>query len=115
MRIMVVHPGAQFSVADVYAGWDEALKEHGQTVQEYNLGELLQFYDSAYLLTGTKSTQGLEQFKKAFTHEQAIEVAASRALGTVLQFVPDVLFVVSGFFLNPRMLDLLRSRGIKIV
>lgn len=115
MRIMVVHPGAQFSVADVYTGWVEALKEHGQTVQEYNLGELLQFYDSAYLLTGTKSAQGLEQFKKALTHEQAIEMAAARVLGTVLQFVPDVLFVISGFFLNPRMLDLLRSRGIKIV
>lgn len=115
MRILVVHPGAQFSVSDCYTGWVEALKEHGQTVQEFNLGELLQFYDSAYLLTGTKSAQGLEQFRKALTHEQAIEMAAARVLGTVLQFVPDVMFAVSGFFLNPRMLDLLRSRGIKIV
>jgi len=115
MRILVVHPGAQFSVSDCYTGWVEALKGHGQTVQEFNLGELLQFYDSAYLLTGTRSQQGLEQFRKALSHEQAIEMAAARVLGTVLQFVPDVMFVVSGFFLNPRMLDLLRSRGIKIV
>lgn len=112
---MVVHPGAQFSVADCYTGWVEALREHGQTVQEFNLGELLQFYDSCYLITGTKSMQGFEQFKKALSHEQAIEMAASRALGTVLQFAPDVIFIVSGFFMNPRMLDLLRSRGIKIV
>ena len=109
-------PGCSiFSVADCYTGWTEALREQGQTVQEYNLGELLQFYDSAYLMTGTKSQQGLEQFRKALSHEQAIEMAAARALGTVLQFVPDVMFVVSGFFLNPRMLDLIRSRGIRIV
>jgi spore maturation protein CgeB len=115
LRILVVHPGAQFSVSDCYDGWVEALREQGQTVQEFNLGELLQFYDSAYLMTGTKSLQNLEQFRKALSHEQAIEMAAARMLGTVLQFMPDVIFAVSGFFLNPRMLDLLHSRGIKIV
>ncbi len=115
MRILVVHPGAQFSVSDVYTGWVEALRGYGQTVQEFNLGELLTFYDSAYLMTGTKSMQGLEQFRKAFTHESAIHASVDRLIGTIWKFGPEVIFMVSGFFIAYELLDVLKRRGYKIV
>ena len=41
MKILVVHPGPDFSVHDVYAGWVEALRAHGATVAEYNLNDRL--------------------------------------------------------------------------
>lgn len=37
MRVLVVHPGPDFSVADVHAGWTEALRELGCEVASYNL------------------------------------------------------------------------------
>jgi hypothetical protein len=37
MRILVVHPGPDFSVHDVYAGWTEALNDLGCEVAVYNL------------------------------------------------------------------------------
>lgn len=37
MKILVIHPGPDFSVHDVYAGWVHALKALGCQVFEYNL------------------------------------------------------------------------------
>jgi hypothetical protein len=41
MRILVIHPGPDFSVHDVYAGWVFALKQLGCQVFEYNLNDRL--------------------------------------------------------------------------
>ena len=49
MRILVAHPGPAWSVQDVYAGWVEGLREIGQHVIEFNLGDRLVFYANAHL------------------------------------------------------------------
>jgi spore maturation protein CgeB len=93
----------------------EALRGHGQAVQEFNLGDLLIFYDSAYLMTGTQSPQGMEQFRKAFSHEAAIHASVDRMICTIWKFQPEVIFIVSGFFLSHEMYNVLRRRGYKTV
>lgn len=37
MRILLVHPGPDFSVHDVFTGWQEGLKEAGVEVASFNL------------------------------------------------------------------------------
>lgn len=115
MRILVVHPGAHFSVADVYTGWVEAFREQGHQVQPFNLGDLLTYYDSMFLHTGVKNHQGMEQFKKGMTAEQAVWASVDRMLATIWKFGPQVIFIVSCFFIPNDLLDVFKRRGYKVV
>jgi hypothetical protein len=49
---MVVHPGPSFSVADVFEGWVEALRDLGQHVLTYNLDDRLTWYGSVFRRVG---------------------------------------------------------------
>lgn len=41
MRILMVHPGPDFSVHDVFTGWREAFEELGIEVAAYNLAQMI--------------------------------------------------------------------------
>jgi hypothetical protein len=109
MRIVVCHPGPSFSVADVHAGWVEALRELGQHVIEFNLDDRLVLYDSAYL----QVDKG--KFKKAVPPETAVELAVNGLYATLYKTRPDVLLVVSAFMVPPELLDLARWYGTRVV
>lgn len=109
MRILAAHPGPQFSVADVYAGWVEALRGLGVQVVEYNLAERLTFYDSA-LLEVDKHT-----LRKALSREQATELAVNGLYAALYKTRPDVLLIVSGFFYPTELLETARSYGTRVV
>jgi spore maturation protein CgeB len=115
VRILIGHPGPSFSVADVYAGWREALTDLGVTVSAYNFDDRLTLYDAAYLDTGIFAAGGIRQFRKALDPDQAILLAANGLLSACFQFWPDVVLLVSGFLLPSGMLDLIRSRRIRVV
>lgn len=108
MRWVVAEPGPSFSVQDVHNGWVEALRELGQHVIEFNLGERLAFYGNAHLEQGG-------EFKPALTPEQAYDLAVNTLYATLYQAWPDVLLVVSGFFVPPRLLDRARRSRTRIV
>jgi hypothetical protein len=59
-RALVVCPGPEFSVADVYHGWIKGLQLNGYDVMPYNLGDRLTWAHHAYL----KAHDG--EFHKAF-------------------------------------------------
>lgn len=115
MRWLVVHPGPQFSVHDVYVGWTEALRALGEDVLEFNLHERLQVYDAALLETGSVSPGGHPEVRKAFTREQAIMAAIQGVTGACYTWWPDVVLGVSAFFLPSWHLDVMRDRGHKVV
>lgn len=104
MRAVVVHPGPQFSVHDVYIGWCDALAELGCTVVRYNLDERLTFYAAA-------STEG----RSLCTAEQAIELAVNGIYATLYKAQPDVLVVISGFYIPQTLLEVVRRRGTQVV
>ena len=108
-RVLLIHPGPAFSVHDVYVGWREGLEAVGANVATYNLHDRLVFYDRTYMLVTEN------QFRKALTPDQAIELATNGVLSACYQFWPDVVVVVTGFLIKATMLDLLRSRGHKVV
>lgn len=115
MRWLVGHPGPNFSVHDVHAGWVEALTGLGERVAVYNLDSRLTFFDAAMLETGRKDEHGHVEFRKALSHEKAIELAASGILSACYQLLPDVVLLVSPFFMPPDLLDIIRMRGSKVV
>lgn len=110
MRVVLVHPGPSFSVHDVYIGWLEALRALGCHVIEYNLDNRLAFYDQALMPT---EYQG--RFRKALTSDQAIELAVNGLYSTLYKAQPDLLFVVSGFFVPVDVYDRAREYGTRIV
>jgi len=115
MRWLIVHPGPQFSVHDVYAGWVEALKALGEDVLEFNLDKRIQVYDAALLETGTLDADGHPEVRKAFAREQALAAAVQGITSACYTWWPHVVLGVSAFFLPAWYLDVMRDRGHRVV
>lgn len=109
MRILVAQPGPHFSVHDCYVGWVEALRELGCKVAEFNLSERLTFYDAAMVEAGPNLV------RKALSAEKAQELAVNGLYAALYKVVPDVLFVVSAFFVPHELMDLARRYGTRVV
>lgn len=109
MRWLVCQPGPSFSVADVHAGWCEALRELGQHVEEFTLADRLVFYNEAYI----KTDEG--EYRKALDPEAAVHHALNGLAAGLFKFRPHVLLVVSGFFTDTDLLDQARNTGTTVV
>jgi spore maturation protein CgeB len=117
-RILIVHPGPDFSVADVYRGWQKALSKLGHTVMTYNTNDRLTFYGRA--LMEDPEQEACEHGRKAVKSAMpdgasAIQMAVKGLFETCFVFWPEVIFFVSGFYMTPAMLQVLRTRRMKIV
>jgi hypothetical protein len=119
VRWLIGHPGPQFSVADVYEGWAEALRNLGEQVFTFNLDKRLQFFDAACIgeegSTDPADPDAPRIFRKAMTREVAIETAAHEIIKPLFLSWPDVVFLVSAFFMPPYLLDAMRGRGMRVV
>lgn len=104
MKVLVVHPGAHFSVADVHNGLVKGLKANGCEVGVFNLDDRLDFYTAAHieLEDGT--------MRKAFPEDAAIEMAAKGIETVCYEWWPDVVLIVSGFFVPPKVWAVLARR-----
>lgn len=110
MRVLVVRPGPDFSVADVCNGWIKGLRQNGVEVVDFNFDERLNFYANAHLATGTG------EFRKAFPLvADAARLAANGIKAAVFETDPDVVVIISCWFVPPDTLQLLRARGQKVV
>ncbi len=115
MRWLLIHPGPDWSVADVHNGWAEALRGLGEQVDEYELDKRLSFYDLALLETGKADSAGYPEVRKAVTRDEAISMAAEGLLARCYRWWPQVVLCTSGFFIAPAALEVIRARGHKIV
>lgn len=109
MRWLVVQPGPNFSVHDVYVGWCEALRDAGEQVSRYALDERLTFYGNLLLEAGP----GV--FRRALDGPQATERAIDGIFSHLYRWQPDVLMFVSAFFMPTELLDMARARGTRVV
>jgi spore maturation protein CgeB len=109
VRVLVVHPGPSFSVADVHNGWVKGLRQNGVTVGEYNLHERLNFYTAAQI----ENDNG--DLRLAFSSEAAMTMAAKGVEVACFEWWPDMVIFVSCLFVPPQVLDVIRARGIKVV
>lgn len=104
MKVLVVRPGPAFSVQDVAQGWVDGLRECGCQVIDYNLEDRIAFYSHAEI-KGTK----------AFSNEEALRLAAKGVENVLYEAWPDVVVVISGFFLSEQHYRLMRARGHRVV
>jgi spore maturation protein CgeB len=103
MRILLVHPGPAFSVADVFRGWYKALQQLGHQVAVYNTDDRLTFYKNA-VVSGAK-----------LTPEQVQQLALQGLTSACYEFWPEVVLCVGGFYIPSERLQLFRARGHKVV
>lgn len=118
-RILLVHPGPDFSVHDVYRGWLKALRNAGHTVMSYSTNNRLTFYGRARLPDGDKpacaTCQQLPTVQAIQSNEKIAGMALDGLYRELYLFWPDVVFFVSAFFMEPPMLQMIRTRRHKIV
>ena len=108
MRILVVHPGPNFSVQDVHDGWVEGFEELGHEVQSYNLGDRLTWAAIAHL--GMDDGTFIKAFPKP---ENVYGFAISGLPQACLYWWPQLIVFISGFTVDPQFLEVCRGRGIK--
>ena len=112
MRILLVHPGPDFSVADVYNGWFRALKQLGHDVKTFNTNDRLSFYSQIHL--PDYKTEG-QPLRKAFESEQAMTLAMQGLSHDLYTFWPDVVIMVSAFYTSSSTFRVIRARKHKVV
>ena len=116
MRWLVCHPGPSFSVADVFEGWAEALRGLGQDVLTYALDERLRFFDDVMMPDySVTDDQGHPAVRKAVPRDEAIQMAAEGILSAAFRTWPDVILLISAFFMPPLYLDMFRDRGMRVI
>lgn len=108
MKVLVVEPGPHFSVADVSNGLIKGLKANGVEVGVLGLAERLNFYSEAHI-----ERDG--EYVKAFAPDAAIEMAAKGLEVMLYEWWPDVVVVVSGFFIPPSVWAVLARRPHHVV
>lgn len=118
-RILLVHPGPDFSVADVFNGWKYGLERQGAVVATYNTNDRLSFYAQAQLRDWDyqRPCPTCDQFrvKTALDNEQAMLLTMQGLSHAVWTFMPDVMIFVSAFYTTAGMFELMRLRGRKVV
>jgi spore maturation protein CgeB len=110
VRVLAIHPGPNFSVADVFRGWLIGLKANGIDTGAYNLDARLTFFASAHV-----PNADTDELEVAFTEEQAHQLALDGLCADLWKYQPDVLLIVSGFYVPPNAMQMIRDRGTKIV
>lgn len=115
--MLMVHPGPDFSVADVHRGWARALQALGHQVAEYNTNDRLSFYSQVVIQDWEKPPHedGTPRYRPAMSPEHAKVAGMQGLYEQVYKTWPQVIIFVSGFYLRADMLAILASRGHKIV
>lgn len=112
MRVLVVRPGPWFSVEDVARGWSMAFARMSNEpggVQEFAMGERLDFFSNAKI----KKANG--RYVHAFSEEISGALTMEGLLASTMVVWPEIVFIVSGFYLTERVLEILKARRKKIV
>jgi spore maturation protein CgeB len=105
---MVVEPGPHFSVADVCRGWVKGFAQNGCDVLSLNLNDRLTFYSAALMERNGTVERALGELDAIRFASKGIEVGC-------YEFWPDVVVIVSAFYVSTFTFELLRLRGHKVV
>ena len=116
----MVHPGPEFSVADVFDGWKKAFEKQGHQVKVYNTNDRLSFYSQVKLPDFKSEVPPCEHcgqpvYKLAMDKENAVVSSMQGLTHDLFQVWPHMVFFVSAFFTPAWVLDLIRQRRMKLV
>lgn len=103
----MVEPGPGFAVQDVHTGWLNGFKRLGCDVKSFNLSERLTYHEAAL----ARLQPDIERADKA---EGSIALACESLFASCYSYLPDVVVIVSSFFVPAFAYDLLKARGVKV-
>lgn len=109
MRALVVRPGPAFSVADVANGWVQGLRANGVEVIDFNFDDRFGFFCGSYMARDGGFVRPFEN------PEHAAHLAAEGIEAACYRFWPDLVIIISGFFVPPSIYHVMRDRGHKVV
>lgn len=120
MRILMVHPGPEFSVADVFNGWKKAFEQQGHEVAVFNTNDRLSFYSQVAIpdfKTEVPPCEHCKQpvYKTAMDKENAVIASMQGLTHDLFSVWPHMVFFVSAFFTPAWVMDLIRERRMKLV
>lgn len=110
VKVLIVHPGIRYSVGDVYQGLAKGLRECGVEVGMFNLDDRITFYTQAWIKDEESGT-----LTKALDEDAALTMAANGIEVALYEWWPDVVVVVSGFYIPPKLWAVLRQRPHHVV
>jgi spore maturation protein CgeB len=109
VKVLIAHPGPHYSVADVYNGLIKGLREQGCQVGVFNLDDRIEFYARAHIEKDDGS------FVRAFQMEAAMKMAAKGLEVMCYEWWPDIVIIVSGFYVSPEVWAVLARRPHHVV
>lgn len=90
-------------------GWIKGLTQLGVDVREYNLHDRLNYFASNYhkhVATG--------EFHKVHSPDEVVHLAAGGIKQACYDWWPDVVIVISAFFVHQLLVEIMRGRGHKV-
>lgn len=109
MRILIAYPGPTHSTFDVAAGYEKALRGLGHEVYGYPYHKWLGFYGEVLSYWETFN----EQYK--LNRNDVVLHSSLHLVIAVLEFVPDVVIIVSGSALHKHAFDLLHRFNLPVL
>jgi spore maturation protein CgeB len=113
-RVLVVHPGASWSTADVYDGFTFGLRHWGVEVIEYRLDGRIEHEHKAMAALYRRAKVAHKDLPKP-TRLDTVYKASEGAIGMALKKRADVVVVMSAMFFHPEALVSLRRANTKVV
>lgn len=116
----MVHPGPEFSVADVFHGWKKAFEKQGHEVAVFNTNDRLSFYSQVSIPDYKTEQPPCDEckqpvFRKAMDKEDAVVASMQGLTHDLYSIWPHMVFFVSAFFTPAWIIDLIRQRRHKLV
>ena len=115
-RLMVVHPGADWSVADVFSGMVDGLVANGVTVLPFQFANRLRVINNALSLAWQERGATPEERGQKPSYADSCCWVSEQAVTWALRHLPQGswVIVVTGMYFHPDAYAMLRKAGYKI-
>jgi len=113
VRVLVVHPGASWSTADVDAGLRWGLQHHGVEVIEYRLDSRID-HSQRWLYRAWRRSKARHGTQRPTTADVFYHAGVG-AIERALRHQVDAVIVVSAMFMHPDVIIMLKRAGVRVV
>lgn len=113
LRVLLVHPGASWSTADVESGLRYGLEQHGVEVIRYRLDKRIERAKSWLYANWRRTRKSNPTLPRPNTADMIYQ-AGIGALEMALRHQVDVVLVVSGMVLHPDVVVLMKRAGLRV-
>lgn len=113
MRVLLLHPGASWSTADVEAGLRYGLEHHGVEVTQFRLDSRI-VHAARWLNSAARQAKKFNPNMPKPSSADIFYWAGIGALERALRQNVDVVLVVSAMYLHPDLIIIMRRAGLKV-